>query len=488
MSPIISAIKKVAKHQPDKTALIGEKYLLTYHQLLTEAAKLAVYLEVYRGRVVALLADNCPEWVIVDLAAQLAGVIVLPLPVYFTQQQIRHALQSASARALIYQPDVLPDDFIQSTFAQTRSVLNESLTLLDGPFGEAINLPAGTDKITFTSGSTGTPKGVCLSNQQQFNVAHSLLLVTGLQAPKHLVALPLSTLLENIAGVYAPLMAGGEVILLPIGSHRFLDNLTASQPQTLILVPELLVGLVSAITYGWQPPKSLKFIAVGGSRVAADLIYRAQQLGLPVYEGYGLSEAGSVVSLNTEKTDKPGSAGKVLPHLKVTIEHSEVVIENSGFLGYVGDNNTANKKLYTGDLAELDDQGFLTVKGRKKQLIISSFGRNINPEWVESELLANPTIQQCIVVGDARPFCSALIYTQIDDTAVQKHIDAVNLALPPYAQVLRWHRLAQPLSDQRGLLTSNGRPRREVINQYFANIIDDFYQEEPNGILCKTAG
>lgn len=487
MSPIISAIKKVTKHQPDKIALIGEKYSLTYHQLLAEAAKLAVYLEVYRGRVVALLADNCPEWVIVDLAAQLAGVIALPLPVYFTQLQIRHAMQSASARALIYQPDVLPDDFIQSTFAQTRSVLNESITLLDGPFGEAVNLPDGTDKITFTSGSTGTPKGVCLSNQQQFNVAHSLLSVTELEAPKHLAALPLSTLLENIAGVYAPLMAGGEVILLPVDPQRFLENLSVSQPQTLILVPELLAGLVSAITYGWQPPKSLKFIAVGGSRIAADLIFRARQLGLPVYEGYGLSEVGSVVSLNTDKTDKPGSAGKVLPHLKVTIEHSEVVIENSGFLGYVGDNNIADKRLYTGDLAELDDQGFLTVKGRKKQLIISSFGRNINPEWVESELLANPSIQQCIVVGDARPFCSALIYTQIDDATVQKHIDAVNLTLPPYAQVLRWHRLAQPLNDQRGLLTSNGRPRRAVINQYFANIIDDFYQEEPNGILCKTA-
>ncbi|MDT8310657.1 MAG: AMP-binding protein [Methylophaga sp.] len=488
MSPIIYAIEKIANRHPDKTAVIGEEYSLTYRQLLIEVTKLGVYLEVYRGKIIALLADNCPEWVIIDLAAQRAGAILLPLPVYFTKQQIDHALQSANAEVLIYQTDALPDDFIIPTVSETRSFLNESLNLLGGPFGDAGSLPVGTDKITFTSGSTGTPKGVCLSNQQQFNVANSLISVTGLMAPRHLTALPLSTLLENIAGVYAPLMAGGEVILLPVGQQRLLENLNDRQPQTLILVPELLVALVSAITRGWQPPKSLKFIAVGGSRVAADLIYRARRFGLPVYEGYGLSEAGSVVSLNTVKTDKPGSAGKILPHLKVNIEHAEIVIKNSGFLGYIGDAANADKKLYTGDLAELDERGFLTVKGRKKQLIISSFGRNINPEWVESEIRVNPIIQQCIVVGDARPFCSALIYTQIDNKTVQKHIDMVNQTLPPYAQVLRWHRLAQPISYQQGLLTSNGRPRRAVINQYFANVIDDFYEEENNGILCKNAG
>ncbi|HSG93502.1 MAG TPA: AMP-binding protein, partial [Methylotenera sp.] len=343
----------------------------------------------------ALLADNSPEWLIIDLAAQQAGVVFLPLPIYFTTSQIQHALQSAAAQVLIYSPDDVSGEFLNNHVVEPQAFGNYSLQLVKGPFGPAINLPEGTDKITFTSGSIGAPKGVCLSNSQQLNVAKSLLTVTDLQSPRHLVVLPLSSLLENIAGVYAPLLAGGEVMLKPLakkgylaGHQYFLQSLIDSQPETMILVPELLTVLVNAVLSGWQPPSSLKFIAVGGSRVAADLIHKSRQLGLPVYEGYGLSEAGSVVSLNSRKADKPGSAGKVIPHLTVSIENGEVVIEDSEFLGYIGDQKPSEKKLFTGDIGQIDADGFLSIKGRKKQLIISSYGRNINPEWVESEVLA----------------------------------------------------------------------------------------------------
>lgn len=495
MSEILTAIKAVAACFPYKIAVSDDKQTLTYRQLFSQVRSAAGHLSAYHGQVVALLADNSPEWVFIDLAAQQAGVILLPLPIYFTTSQIQHALQSAAAQALIYSPDNLPGEFLRNRTIAPQAFGNYALQLVKGPFGPAINLPAGTDKITFTSGSTGTPKGVCLSNSQQLNVAKSLLTVTELQSPRHLAVLPLSTLLENIAGVYAPLLAGGEVMLMPLtkkgylaGHQQFLQSLIDSQPETMILVPELLTGLVNAVLSGWQPPSSLKFIAVGGSRVAADLIHKARQLGLPVYEGYGLSEAGSVVSLNSRKADKPGSAGKVLPHLTVSIENGEVVIEGSEFLGYIGDQKTSDKKLFTGDLGTIDKDGFLSINGRKKQLIISSYGRNINPEWVESEVLSNPAITQCVVVGDGQPFCSALICSTLNNRQLEQHIDLINQTLPSYARILRWHRLVQPISIRHGLLTGNGRPQRAAINLFYQDIINDFYQGETDGILYHTTG
>src|SRR5690606_24639695 len=92
------------------------------------------------------------------------------------------------------------------------------------------------------------------------------------------------------------------------------------RPHSAILVPQLLTVLVAACTKGWQPPDSLRFVAVGGARVAAELVIEARRYGLPVFEGYGLSECGSVVALNTSDTERLGSAGHVLPHCAVSVE------------------------------------------------------------------------------------------------------------------------------------------------------------------------
>ena len=151
-----------------------------------------------------------------------------------------------------------------------------------------------TQKITFTSGSTGTPKGVCLSLESQLQVATSLYQSIGLEKPNHLCLLPLPVLLENLAGVYAPLLAGGTVNLVPLAElgfsgaqllepHKLIAAIERTEPNTLILVPELLTCLVAFAKQGWQAPKSLKFIAVGGAVVSQALIKQARELGLPVY-------------------------------------------------------------------------------------------------------------------------------------------------------------------------------------------------------------
>ena len=150
----------------------------------------------------------------------------------------------------------------------------------------------------------------------------------------------------------------------------------------------------------------------------------------------------------------------------------EVVVRGNAFLGYVGEPASWYPQFVrTGDLGDLDADGYLQLHGRKKNLLISSFGRNISPEWVESELVAGPLLAQAIVVGDAQPFCAALILarrTDIRDQDIQLWIDSANRRLPDYARIRRWVRLTQPLAAIPGLLTENGRPRRALIQTHFA--------------------
>lgn len=438
----------------------------------------------------ALFADNGLKWLVTDLACQAAGVALLPLPLFFSASQIRHCLALAG-------PEIILTD--NSPSFDGRLGLERETWRRDNGSGvvwtcparipEAL-LPEGTAKITFTSGSTGSPKGVCLGEAQLGAVARSLLQATGLSAPRHLCLMPLSTLLENLAGVHAPLLAEGQVIapaLSEVGLRgsseldvgQLLNALDRYQPNTVILIPQLLTVLATACEMGWRPPQSLRFMAVGGAPVSPALLTRARAYGLPVYEGYGLSECASVVALNRPKRDKPGSVGTVLDHLQVRVEHGEILVSGNTFLGYAGDPESWNRDFVsTGDLGYFDSDGFLHVDGRRKNVMISSFGRNFSPEWIEAELIAGPLLAQCVVFGDSRPACSALLYPRDPATtngAIQKWLDRVNETLPDYARIHHWLRLPEPLSKARGTLTENQRLKRDAIYDLYSAEIENLY-------------
>jgi len=487
MISLWSKIEFFSQSQAEQLAIIGIEKSYTWNELYQAVLDTAQLLTVARHSVIAFYADNCPDWIVIDLACHLSQTTLLPLPAFFSEQQLKHAISESGATAVIHQKN----DRITSLLEASESKyfgLRFDLTTVDS---NSKLLPYETTKITFTSGSTGMPKGVCLSNEQQVRVAQSLLQSTALSAPRHLSILPFSTLLENIGGIYSPLLTGGAIIALPQealgfnGSNGFdlkllLSVISQYQPESLILLPELLMALVSAVSQGWQAPPSLRFIAVGGSKVSSDLLQQATQCGLPVYEGYGLSECGSVVSVNSPSNTKIGSIGKVLSHLKVSIDNDEIVVSGNAFLGYINEPDSwYQDKVYTGDLGYFDEEHYLHINGRKKNLLISSFGRNINPEWVESELLANGLLQQSVIFGDAKPYCIALVYPRVSATtneAIQDWIDNVNRTLPNYARIEQWLRLTEAMSFDSSLMTSNGRPVRENILKYYAKPIKQLYE------------
>lgn len=233
---------------------------------------------------------------------------------------------------------------------------------------------------------------------------------------KHLCVLPLSTLLENVAGVYVALIAGATIYLLPshqvglngsqLDVQQLHDTLLRTKANTAIFIPELLSALVSAMESGASSLPDLRFLAVGGAAVAINMLVRAGQLGLPVYQGYGLSECASVVVLNKGCKNQIGSVGEPLQHLEIKLaEDGEILVKGAHFLGYTGDQpaKTNQEWLATGDIGAIDSQGYLYIKGRKKNIFITSFGRNVSPEWVECALLNSPYIKQVCVFGESKP-------------------------------------------------------------------------------------
>lgn len=466
-------------------ALEEGEHQLSYFQLIDAVKIRSAKLESLNISTVALALDNSIEWVLYDLAAQQVNITVIPVPRFFTASQVMHLLQTSAVDCVIH--DTL-NAYLPTEPSGSLCSFGTSIYITKIPASHLGARPKGTQKVTFTSGSTGVPKGVCLSLQNQICVAQSLVDVIAISAPKHLCLLPLSILLENIAGVYAPLLAGGTVTLVPLEKLGFkgsalvfadllLGTISRIAPSSLILVPELLLVLVNAVKAGWTPPSSLSFIAVGGAKVASELLENAHQLGLPVYQGYGLSECGSVVSLNTPSDSDHATAGKVLPHCQVREILGELVVSGNCHLGYQNDPDSwFNYEFKTGDLVSIKDD-FITVNGRKKNLIISSFGRNISPEWPESLLQATGLFYQVVVLGEGKPFCIALVVplnTQ-SHTSINNAIKQVNDQLPDYAKIKAFSILEAPMSQQDNLYTSNNRPKRNNIGQYFEQRISDLY-------------
>jgi long-subunit acyl-CoA synthetase (AMP-forming) len=420
------------------------------------------------GAVTGVMAENLPAWIAIDLASQAAGVSLVPLPAFFTPAQLKHAIvtsgiqaifcsDQAAARGLGFE-EYLPIEDAPGLYLRERSDVER----LDGA------TPGDVQKITFTSGTTAQPKGVCLTADQQWQVAEALAkALQHLQIRRHLTLLPLAVLLENVAGVYTSLLSGAEIICLPLhqvgvaGAARFdpvacLEAISRHRAESIIVLPQMLRALVAALAP--QDPRiaSLKYAAVGGAKAPIALILAAREKGLPVYEGYGLTESSSVVALNVPGADKVGSVGKPLPNRPIRVAaDGEIEVAGQGTLQYLGEPSLQNHWLATGDLGHLDADGYLYVDGRKKNVLITSYGRNVSPEWPESLLMAEPSIAQVVV---------------------EAALADANEALPDYAQVRHWLFADEPFTPANGLVTPNGRPRRGAIQDKYQTRLDALYE------------
>ncbi|WP_127476286.1 AMP-binding protein [Sulfurivermis fontis] len=487
MSAVLAAVARHAVQTPTAPAVQGGGVTLDYATLARRVEVAAAQLRQAGIRVLGLALDNAPAWAVIDLAAQRAGVVLLPLPSFFSPAQLRHALEGSGADAVLCE-DAVMGALLPWQHKQPFNVAGCDLHLFTRKVPEAPALPAGTAKITYTSGTTGQPKGVCLAQVAMDAVAASLAEVSGARAgDRHLACLPLPTLLENIGGLYAPLLLGACSVLAPLSAvglsgasgldpRRLYAALREQRANSAILVPAQLQGLLAVLTAGVPPLTDMRYLAVGGAAVSPRLLEEAAGCGLPVYQGYGLSECASVVAVNSAGANRLGAVGKPLPHVQLEFAaDGEIRIGGAVFLGYLGGEAAGDGLWDSGDLGYLDADGFLHLTGRKKNMFITAFGRNVAPEWVEAELTRHRAIPQAAVFGEARPWNAAVIASAASDSEIDAAIAAANAELPDYARIRRWLRAATPFTPANGQATANGRPRRQAILDAYGARLDALY-------------
>jgi long-chain acyl-CoA synthetase len=495
MERLLERIAWFAAQQPQHLALADHAVILSYGELLQEIERVAPAI---RGRRVGLLMDNGCAWAVIDLSLQKNGAACVPMPTFFSDCQLQHLIDDASLDTIITDQPLRVIKLLQTPLSTELTIAEQKFDCFQLNPVEKSPLPAHTAKITYTSGTTGQPKGVCLTGESIERVTESLSEVVAATAQdRGLTLLPLSTLLANIGGIYAPLYSGSSAFLpdlaecgmagsTGINPELFIATLNQVQPTVTILVPFQLKILVESASRGATLPKSLRYVAVGGAPTSPLLLDQARDLGLPVYQGYGLSEAASVVSMGLPGREH-NSVGRPLPHIKVRIaDDGEVMVSGNLFSAYLGQSPRTEDEWPTGDIGYLDNDGELNITGRKKTSFATAHGRKLAPEWIESELTSHPAIVQAVLFGEGRDFNTAVVVPNCA-SAIPKITDVIsvlNHTLPDYARISRWIIAEEPFSFRNGLANGAGTLDRGAIAARYAAQIESMYQGgESNAFL-----
>jgi long-chain acyl-CoA synthetase len=209
-------------------------------------------------------------------------------------------------------------------------------------------------------------------------------------------------------------------------------------------------------------------------------------LGIPVLQVYGLTETTAICTMDDPRNVVPGRTGTAISGIEMKLaENEEIVVRGANiFPGYWNRPQETAKVLrdgwfHTGDQGEVDAKGNWRIIGRIKNLIILGSGHNIAPEPIEEEILQHlPGAQQVVLVGNGRGYLSAIITGDVSREKVQAALDVVNPGLPHYKQVRGFFVHAEPFSIDNGLLTANGKLKRDLISQRLQSQIDELYGQK----------
>ncbi len=380
---------------------------------------------------VGLVMANSPEWVAADLALFLGGAVEVPIPLAFSAEQARHLLEHVDI-CLVDGPGQLKlRAWAEAGVVAPRCLPVDVDALIRRGGSRDLTPRQGEDflcKIIHTSGTTSAPKGVKIRALGVAELVNSLRrnVRPGTYA-RYLSIVPLSLLIEQITGIYMTLSDGGTLVLLSPPSlllgtpgttaKAILPYLRLARPSAMTLPPAMVEAIDRSCQASGESGEALfqqlfgrdepAFLGCGGAPVAPDVLSRLARRKIPVYEGYGLSENSSVVTWNVPGSARIGTVGRPLDHVEVKLgADGELLVRSTSlFAGYTSADPSscvidAEGWLHTGDLAEIDGDGFVRITGRKKNLIITASGRNVSPAWVEAMYKSLDCVEEAVIFGD----------------------------------------------------------------------------------------
>jgi long-chain acyl-CoA synthetase len=416
--------------------------------------------------------------------------------------------------------------------------------------------------IIYTSGTTGLPKGVMLTNKNFMSNLDGLSKVLDIfDSDSHLSFLPLSHVFERTCGYYVFLASGGTINYAE-SMEKIADNIKEVHPTVVISVPRLFEKMIAKIKekvsyapaarqklFYWaldvgerstnknNPDRNsialkiqyaiakalvykklhqafggkIRFFVSGGAALSVEVSNFFRSVGINVVEGYGLTETSPIITVNPVDDIRGGTVGKVLPNVEVKFEgDGELLVRGPSISKGYFNNEEATKEsfdndgwFHTGDIAELDGDGYLRITDRKKDLIVMSNGKNVAPLTLESKLVGDEFIAQAVVIGNNRNYITAVIVadfdrlkraadelgiTRIPDSNrelvehdltkafYQERIDQIMKDFARFEQIKKFVLLPEEFSEAGGELTPTLKIKRKIVSKKYEGLIEGMYK------------
>ena len=525
------------------------------------------------GDRVAIMVHNSYEWVLFEQAALGLGLVIVPLYINDSADNVAYILNNAGARLLFIDGDEQWDEISKESdqletieaiisFKPTTGKASDKLTtvsdwLPDGNFDlqEKDGEPLALATIVYTSGTTGKPKGVMLNHQNILTNAHAALQCIDVNSSDLFLSfLPLSHMFERTVGYYLPMMAGS-TIAFSRGIPVLGEDLMTIKPTCLISVPriyEKIYGKImdgleekspiaralfhKAVDVGWHRfevqqgraswhPKLLlwpileklvagkvmeklggriKLAATGGAAISPKVSQLFIGLGVPLIQGYGLTETSPILTLCRVENNDPTSVGLPLPGVEIRkTDEGELIAKGPCIMmGYWKNKEATDDVLdadgwfHTGDKMDLRDER-VHIVGRIKDIIVLSNGEKMPPGDMEMAAALHPCFEQVMVIGESRPYPTALIVLEpdqwakqakaaglegvpLEDERVEKYLTERLADLlkdfPGYARVRRAACSLEAWTVENGMITPTLKTKRKVISEKFAKTIERLYE------------
>jgi len=493
------------------------------------------------GDRVALCLKNGIHWVAADQAALGLGLVVVPLYADDNPENVAWCLENSGARLLVAETSRMADALRGVTASLPRVLCFaadpgsghdavEAVLPRQAPRFEAAPLEDGAlATICYTSGTAGRPKGVMLTHGNILaNVSACERLRLARSNDVFLSLLPLSHMFERTGGYYLPLAIGAKVAYARSIS-QLAEDLASERPNVMFAVPRVFekfaarvnealakspfkkrlfdlvvaaggraqrreAGLADRIVLALLRDRvagpvlarlggRMRFAVLGGAPLDPAIAWLFLGLGLPVLQGYGMTEASPVISVNRPQGNVPESVGMPLDNVEVRIAaDGELLARGPSIMKGYWNNPEASAKsldregwLHTGDLAEIRD-GRIFIRGRLKDVLVLSNGEKLPPQDVELAILGDGLFEQGILIGEGRPFLTLVAVTRESDEKdlIRRANDRLK-EFPRYIRVRRVVATREPWTVENGLLTPTLKVKRDRVQEKFRAEIERAY-------------
>jgi long-chain acyl-CoA synthetase len=536
-----------AKHKPEAIYLtqpIGDKSIeYTWSQVLNEVSRVAHYLSRYpRGSHIAIISLNCAHWVMADLAIQMAGHVSIPIYPTASKQTISKILKHSEAKAVflgkMFDPDAAPEllnEAIGDLAVDQLAIYHQYPGMfywqqlvdenqhIENPYShQAEDLVS----IIYTSGTTGDPKGVMVSYravQASMELVKSIIVIN--QQDRFVSYLPLAHVAERMAVEFGALFHGAHVSFIR-SLDTFTEDVKTAEPTIFFGVPRIWTKIKMAIEgklggakvlntllnfplLGTWLKKALlkklgfqnvRYALCAAAAVNKDVLQWFDQLGLKLNEAYGMSETCGLSHMTKQSDSKTGSVGRVIDGCECQLSDTgEVLLRNPAMMdGYykqpelTAETIDADGWLHTGDLGEIDAEGFLYITGRVKDIFKTSKGKYIAPSPIEQKFQSALGLEHMVLMGNGftQPFLviSTFESSHADDPAeliknCAQALAGINPTLEAQERLSHIFLSNQPWTPENGMLTPTLKMIRGSLEKFYQKTAEDLMQQSNDPVI-----